>query len=124
MGFDSLSASAASHSSWARTRDRAARTAAARAAQQAALEAGVDPDGVMSPADRAKAIKNAQAARMLAMSAKAKAKRQAQKAKTNGAPPRPATTATAVAAQAALDQQAASIRDEGIRQTELEAELK
>jgi hypothetical protein len=82
VGFDSLDARLASHSSWARTTDRAERTRAAREAQWAKLEASVDPDGVMSPADRAKAIENAKTARMLAMSRKAAAARKAKRGKT------------------------------------------
>ena len=39
-------------SSWAKTADRAARTAKAREASQARFLKLVDPDGVMDPADR------------------------------------------------------------------------
>lgn len=44
--------------SWAKTPDRAARTRAARQGLEAKFEREVDPDGVMSPADRAKAVAN------------------------------------------------------------------
>ena len=48
--------------SWAQTPDRAARTRNARAAMDRKFETQVDPDGVMSPADRAKAVANARTA--------------------------------------------------------------
>lgn len=41
------------HESWARTPDRSARTAPARAAAMARFEQQVDPDGVLSPGERA-----------------------------------------------------------------------
>lgn len=41
------------HKSWARTEDRAARTAPARAARQAKFELEVDPEGRLSPGERA-----------------------------------------------------------------------
>lgn len=40
--------------SWALTPDRAARTAAARAAKYAKYEAQVDPDGTLPPEERAR----------------------------------------------------------------------
>ena len=64
-------ARAAAHESWARTTDRAARTAAAREAQLVKLESEVDPDGVMTPGDRRKAARNALVARMLRAAEKA-----------------------------------------------------
>lgn len=42
--------------SWAQTTDRTARTAAAREGLQAKFEREVDPDGVMDPATKAKAV--------------------------------------------------------------------
>jgi hypothetical protein len=50
------------HESWARTEDRAARTAAARAAADARFEKQVDPDGVLPPRERARRSENARAA--------------------------------------------------------------
>lgn len=47
-----LAASIAAHESWARTPDRSARTAPARAALMARFEAEVDPDGVLPPQER------------------------------------------------------------------------
>lgn len=43
----------AAHESWSRTSDRSARTANARAALMATFETQVDPDGKLSPAERA-----------------------------------------------------------------------
>lgn len=48
-----LAARIAAHESWAHTPDRAARTAPARAALMAKFEAEVDPDGKLSPVERA-----------------------------------------------------------------------
>lgn len=42
--------------SWAQTTDRTARTAAAREGLQAKFEREVDPDGVMDPITKAKAV--------------------------------------------------------------------
>lgn len=52
----------AANESWAHTPDRAARTRAARQGLDAKFEREVDPDRVMSPADRAKAVANARRA--------------------------------------------------------------
>lgn len=58
----SISHHIAAHLSWAKTPDRAAGTRNARAAMDRKFEAEVDPDGVMSPADRAEAVANARKA--------------------------------------------------------------
>lgn len=58
----SITARIAAHVSWSRTVDRTARTAPAVRATIARFEKLVDPDGVMSPADRAKAAENAKRA--------------------------------------------------------------
>ncbi|MDP9393843.1 MAG: hypothetical protein M3Q27_06080 [Actinomycetota bacterium] len=50
----SLRAQIAAHESWARTTDRAARTAPARAEFDRRFERQVDPDGVLEPAERAR----------------------------------------------------------------------
>lgn len=52
----------AANESWAQTPDRTARTQAARQGLEERFAREVDPDGVMSPADRAKAIANARRA--------------------------------------------------------------
>jgi hypothetical protein len=77
----SLRGTIASYESWAKTRDRSARTARGRAAQLARFEKLVDPDGSMPPEARAKAAEAAKQAhytRMAFLSAKA---RRARKAK-------------------------------------------
>lgn len=48
-----LRARVAAHESWARTGDRAARTAKARAAMESKFDRLVDPDGLLSPEERA-----------------------------------------------------------------------
>lgn len=48
-----LRARLAAHESWAKTHDRAARTANARAAALDRFERQVDPDGTLPPAERA-----------------------------------------------------------------------
>ncbi|MBA5846257.1 hypothetical protein [Gordonia amicalis] len=58
----SLIAQLAAHESWAKTPDRTARTANARRALEDKFEREVDPDGVLSPADRAKRVENARKA--------------------------------------------------------------
>ncbi|MGW4849136.1 hypothetical protein [Nocardia brasiliensis] len=49
----SLQARIAAHESWARTTDRAARTAKARAAMESKFDRLVDPDGLLNPDERA-----------------------------------------------------------------------
>lgn len=67
----------AANESWAQTPDRAARTRAARQGLEERFEREVDPDGVMSPADRAKAVENARKAYYLRLAqASAEARRQ------------------------------------------------
>ncbi|MAU81884.1 MAG: hypothetical protein CME34_08435 [Gordonia sp.] len=58
----SLIASLAAHESWAKTPDRAARTAAARRGLEDKFEREVDPNGVLPPAERAKRVANARKA--------------------------------------------------------------
>ncbi len=50
------------HESWARTPDRTARTAPARAALMLTFERQVDPEGILAPAERAKRAENARKA--------------------------------------------------------------
>jgi len=74
-----LRARIAVNESWARTTDRTARTAPARAAGPGSSEyweARVDPDGLMEPSTRVKAAENARKAhyqRLAYRSAKARA---------------------------------------------------
>lgn len=58
----SLLARSAAHESWAQTSDRAARTAPARRAFLDRFERQVDPDGVLSPAQRAQRAESARKA--------------------------------------------------------------
>lgn len=54
-----LSATAAVHSSWANTKDRTARTAPGTKAFMDRFERQVDPDGALSPVERAKRAESA-----------------------------------------------------------------
>ena len=63
-------AAMASHTSWARTPHRAERTLPARRASEGRFEKQVDPDGVMDPAERAKAAESAMRADRRAMAKK------------------------------------------------------
>lgn len=66
----SLRARMAAHSSWAKTSDRQARTAAARTAALDRFEREVDPDGVLDPAERAVRAEHAKKAHMIRMALK------------------------------------------------------
>ncbi|WP_082123020.1 hypothetical protein [Mycobacterium nebraskense] len=71
-------ASFASHTSWARTDDRSARTAPARAASMGRFEREVDPGGVLTPDERAKRAENARRAyfqRLAYLSSRARQRR-------------------------------------------------
>lgn len=57
-----LRARLAAHASWANTPNRAARTAAARAALADRFERQVDPEGAMDPVERAKRAESARKA--------------------------------------------------------------
>lgn len=73
----SLIARLAAHESWARTPDPAARTAPARRALLDRFEREVDPDGVLSPTERARRAGHARKAyftRLALQSAKARRK--------------------------------------------------
>lgn len=68
------------HESWARTEDRSARTAPARKAMLDKFERQVDPDGKLTPAERAKRAENARKAyfsRLALKSAQARRRRRA-----------------------------------------------
>lgn len=68
------------HESWARTADRAARTAAGRAAFLSRFEDQVDPDRKLSPAEReirAEHARKAHFQRLALKSAKARSRRRA-----------------------------------------------
>ena len=73
-----LIASLASHESWARTEDRAARTQPARDALLASFEEQADPDGVLPPEERARRaehLRKAHFKRMALKSAQARRRR-------------------------------------------------
>jgi hypothetical protein len=57
-----LRAKIAAHTSWANTVDRAARTAAARKAANDRFAKQVDPDGVLTPEERARRADSARRA--------------------------------------------------------------
>jgi hypothetical protein len=77
MGFDTLEAQIAAHESWAKTPDRAARTAPARKALLRRFEKLVDPEGVYPDDVREKMAESARKAhyrRMALKSAKVRAR--------------------------------------------------
>lgn len=79
-GQRSLNASIAAHTRWSRVADRTAATEPGRRGLEARFEREVDPDGVLSPEERAKRARNAKAAhfrRMNRASAAARARRTA-----------------------------------------------
>lgn len=74
----SIRSQIAAHDSWAKTEDRAARTANARKAMLDKFEQEVDPDGILAPAERAKRAEHARKAyfkRLALKSAKARRRR-------------------------------------------------
>lgn len=64
------------HISWAQTEDRTARTARAREAFSERFEREVDPDGVLTPAERAKRAEHARKAYFKRLSLKSSQARQ------------------------------------------------
>lgn len=77
-GDRSQIAKIAAHTSWALTEDRSARTQPARAALMAKFETEVDPDGRLSPDERASRAESARRAhfqKLALASAKARRKR-------------------------------------------------
>ncbi|MGI8518630.1 MAG: hypothetical protein ACR2ME_09900 [Acidimicrobiia bacterium] len=70
----------AAHTSWANTDDPSARTAPARAAMRQRFEDQVDPDRVLSEADRARKAASAFKAHMAALSLKGLQVRQQKRA--------------------------------------------
>lgn len=65
-----MRAQIAAHESWARTPDRSARTAAARRAALDRFEHQVDPDGKLTPQERALRAEHARKAHMQRMALK------------------------------------------------------
>lgn len=80
-----LQARIAAHASWARTVDRAARTAKARAAMASTFERQVDPDGVLTPEERAVRAEHARKAHFTRLALKsAQARRRKCRNEHNG----------------------------------------
>jgi hypothetical protein len=75
----SLRARIGAYESWARTEDRAARTWPGRKAAIDRFEREVDPDGVLTPQERAKRAEWARKAHMQRLSLKSAAARQRRK---------------------------------------------
>lgn len=74
----SLASRFGAHASWGNTTDRAARTAPARRALEEKFERLADPDGVLSPGERAKraeSLRKAHYTRMALKSAQARRRR-------------------------------------------------
>lgn len=74
-----LSAARLAHLSWAKTPDRAARTAPARAGLMAKFEREADPDGTLDPAERTKRAEHLRKAFYLDMSRRAAEARRVRK---------------------------------------------
>lgn len=71
-----LAALAAAHASWANTKDRTARTAPARRAFLDRFERQVDPEGILSAAERAVRAEHARKAYFAALAVKSAQKRR------------------------------------------------
>lgn len=83
----STAASMLAHLSWARTRDRSARTAPARRGLEEKFIREVDPDLLMTPEDRAKAVENARKAYYRKLALASAAARRATATGTTAAGP-------------------------------------
>jgi hypothetical protein len=74
----SMRSQIAAHESWAKTSDRASRTAKARKASLDRFEKQVDPDGTLAPAERARRAEHARKAYFARLALKsAQARRRA-----------------------------------------------
>jgi len=80
----SLASRIGAHKSWAFTPDRAARTAPARAALHARFEREVDPDGILTAAERVKRAENARKAYYLSLALKSAKARRARAVVSEG----------------------------------------
>lgn len=77
-----MRAQLAAHDSWARTEDRNARTAPARQAMLDKFEREVDPDGSLTPAERARRAEHARKAHFTRLALKsAQSRRRAAEAR-------------------------------------------
>lgn len=75
----SLTARIAAHTRWARTVDRSAATAAARTAFETRFEREVDPQGTLSPDERAKRVDHARKAYFQRLAVLSARRRRAQR---------------------------------------------
>jgi hypothetical protein len=83
-----LRAQIAAHTSWANTEDRAARTEKARKAALDRFEHEVDPDGKLTPAERAKRAEHARKAYFARLALKsAQSRRRRRSSATDDARP-------------------------------------
>lgn len=94
--------------SWARTTDRSARTAPARAAMLAKFEREVDPDGTLPPDERARRAEYARRAYFARLAAKSAEARRKAKQLTDEAAAADAELATLERDDSGDDVQAAS----------------
>jgi hypothetical protein len=76
---NSARASIAAHTRWSRETDRSAATEAARSSFLARFERQVDPDGVLTPTERAFRAEHARKAYMASLAFKARKKQRATK---------------------------------------------
>ena len=81
-----LIARLAAHESWAKTADRSARTAPARAALLSKFEREVDPDGVLAPAERVRRAEHARKAHFTRLALRSAQARRAKAAGSRRAP--------------------------------------
>lgn len=79
-----LQARIAAHESWARTDDRAARTAKARKAMQSKFDTLVDPDGLLSPEERAYRAEQARKAHYIRLALKSAQSRRRGRERRRG----------------------------------------
>lgn len=78
-----LRARAAAHASWAKTKDRCARTEPARRAALARFEKQVDPDGVLTEQERARRAEHARRAHFLALAMRSAHVRRRSRGRTS-----------------------------------------
>ena len=76
MNAKALAGRIGAHESWARTDDRAARTAPARQRFMERFEREVDPDGTLAPAERERRAEHARKAYFARLAAKSAATRR------------------------------------------------
>jgi len=80
-----LRASIAAHESWAQTADPSARTANSRRAALDKFETQVDPDGILTPPERAKRAEHARKAHFKRLALKSAQARRRRRGDNNAA---------------------------------------